>query len=153
MVMRSSEIGSRRDGSKRVASGVRLSVLGKREAAEAKVSPLSTQEEAHGAFKQRSILDRESRTAEQGDGRESPRVEAQHSQEHISDSRNNAPLTLKRVEHTQNRSHRSALLCELVIDRSVFVLDALSHAQGLVVTRAGSIQVALPSRASTYSSN
>lgn len=53
--MRSSEIGSRRDGEKRVASGVRLSVLGKREAAEAKVSPLSIQEEAHGAFKQRSI--------------------------------------------------------------------------------------------------
>lgn len=49
------------------------------------------------------------------------------------------------MEHTQNLGNCGALLCELVIDRNVPVLDALTHAQEfLMITLASSIQVALP---------
>ena len=50
------------------------------------------------------------------------------------------------MEHTQNLSNRGALLCELVVNRSVPALDALTHTQEFfVVTPASSVQVALPS--------
>jgi hypothetical protein len=50
------------------------------------------------------------------------------------------------MEHTQNFGNCGALLGELVINRYVPTLDALTHAQEfLVITPASSIQVALPS--------
>lgn len=50
------------------------------------------------------------------------------------------------MEHTQNLSNRGTLLCELVIDRNVPALDALTHTQEFfVVSPASGIQVALPS--------
>jgi hypothetical protein len=50
------------------------------------------------------------------------------------------------MEHTQNLSNRSTLLCKLVIDRDVPTLDALTHTQEFfVVSPASGIQVALPS--------
>lgn len=110
------------------------------------------EQDASGAGKD---VGRESSVAELSDGRESASKSAKGEQSrpvpiscsrHVSVSETGPPQTLTDMEHTQNLSNRGALLCELVINRSVPALDALTHTQEFfVVTPASSVQVVLPS--------
>lgn len=109
-------------------------------------------EEAHSASGSSKGVDRESRAAELGNGRKSVSESASLARPapmSCSWRVSGTPLarkTMANMEHTQNLGNCGALLCELVIDRNVPVLDALTHAQEfLVVTLASNIQVALPS--------